>query len=214
MLPAAMTLSTPVSQSIISAIAATASAAITVSIVVNQVYALGLPCADEPKHDLSAGAKAGIGIGVSIGGLILLSLILFIGFRIGRKKVRHGQNHTSFPEPPEMHTSPGIGTMATPSSTGSPYMAPKFQPLSHAYDFPVHPSSWGSQASSVPPQYGSPAVELQATIGHEVYEIGGTRTACPKSPYMSSGAASILQDFKVSVHGAQPEQWEGKLFHN
>ncbi|KEF60812.1 uncharacterized protein A1O9_02374 [Exophiala aquamarina CBS 119918] len=70
--------------SITSVVAASLSAASTtstptISVIVNQVFALGLPCADDVEEEhsgLSTGAKAGVGAGVCVGALLLMLSIL------------------------------------------------------------------------------------------------------------------------------------------
>jgi hypothetical protein len=67
--------------SISSAVAASASVnstTVAVSVIINQVFALSLPCADDNESTgLSTGAKAGIGVGAGVGSLILLGLVLW-----------------------------------------------------------------------------------------------------------------------------------------
>src|ERR1700712_1290317 len=76
------------SNSIISAVAVTASATATVSVIINRVYALSLPCAEESSHGLSTGVKAGIGVGAGVGGLLLLGVCWFICAGVRKRRSR------------------------------------------------------------------------------------------------------------------------------
>jgi hypothetical protein len=178
----------------------TASATATVSVIINQIYALGLPCADEPTHGLSTGAKAGIGVGAGIGGLLLLGLFLLICVCVGKRRLRRGKENTSYDQPPEKQMSPSTGAMTTPVGIGSPYIghtSPQFQLHNLSYGFPANQAynanqphaSWASQTPSVPPQYQLPAVEMDAPQRRETYEIGNReRAASPGNTDIVSSA--------------------------
>jgi len=78
--PTAISVPQTVLASISSSVAAKPSVKSTtaVSVIINQVFALSLPCADiYDDNDLSTGAKAGVGVGAGVGGLILLGLALW-----------------------------------------------------------------------------------------------------------------------------------------
>lgn len=142
----------------------------------NQVFALGLPCADDEEtdkegHGLSTGAKAGIGVGVGLGALLLILLSIWACFRVRRHRKRK-------PEVPQ-----GIPT-ASPafideSKTGTIVSAGHISPALQATGFPaqvpqnVHPqdpgygqgfvdgikaalSPYQGSPHSPPPFYGSP----------------------------------------------------------
>ncbi|KAK5447838.1 hypothetical protein LTS15_009337 [Exophiala xenobiotica] len=81
--------------SVISAsmVAASTTSTPTVSVIINQVFALGLPCADNAEEDqgdhthLSTGAKAGIGAGVGLAALfVILGLWACLAIRHRRRK--------------------------------------------------------------------------------------------------------------------------------
>ncbi|KAK5269692.1 hypothetical protein LTR99_007128 [Exophiala xenobiotica] len=81
--------------SVISAsmVAASTTSTPTVSVIINQVFALGLPCADNAEEDqgnhthLSTGAKAGIGAGVGLAALfVILGLWACLAVRHRRRK--------------------------------------------------------------------------------------------------------------------------------
>jgi hypothetical protein len=200
MLSTIVPLPTSISNSIISAVAATVSATATVSVIINQVYALGLPCADESTRGLSTGARAGIGVGAGVGGLLLLSLFLLIYIYVGKGRLGCGKGNTSYYQPPEKQVSPSTGAMTTPVGIGSPYTGQtslQFQPHNLSYGFPANQAynakqphaSWASQTPSVPPQYRLTAVEMETPQRRETYEIGnGERAACPGNTDIVSSA--------------------------
>lgn len=165
------------SASIVSAVAETASTTATVSVIVNQVYALGLPCAVELETGLSTGAKAGIGVGAGVGGLIVICLITIIILMYRRNKNsqrRESAYHEALEK--QMAASTNTGSSTAPFST--PYMMqspvsphiPLGSPMSTTYD-PSH-GSWQSQARTlVLPHHNMRPVEMQAD-GHQIHEIG------------------------------------------
>jgi hypothetical protein len=165
-------LPTSVSNSIISAAAMMVSATTRVSVIINQVYALGLPCADEPTSGLSTGAKAGIGVGAGVGGLLLLSLSLLICGCVKRTRLGSGQENTSYYQPPEKKMSPSTGAMATPVSMGVSYIkptSPQFLPHNLSYSLPTNQAYDTNQL---------PAVGTETPQRREIYEIGnGEREA-------------------------------------
>jgi hypothetical protein len=164
MLSTTATLPTAVSESIISAVAMTASAAATVSIIIDQIYALGLPCGNEkPARGLSTGAKAGIGIGATVAGLLLIGLCLFVGILLGKRRSRRANEHTDYYQPKQKNMSGNESYGFAANRT----------------DDPNKPhSSWASQAPIV-----LPPVEMGTSLRSEIYEIGDSeRAASPQSP--------------------------------
>ncbi|KAK6366517.1 hypothetical protein LTS17_010603 [Exophiala oligosperma] len=75
-------------------VAASTTSTPTVSVIINQVFALGLPCADDEGEDedkdethLSTGSKIGIGVGVGVAGILLsLSVWACLAVRHRRRK--------------------------------------------------------------------------------------------------------------------------------
>jgi hypothetical protein len=84
--------------------AATISAQSTtaaVSVIINQVFALGLPCGNDgvdksSSSGLSTGAKAGIGVGAAVGGLILITLAIWFCW-IARKRRQRKESQAQGP---------------------------------------------------------------------------------------------------------------------
>jgi hypothetical protein len=154
--------------SISSAVAASVpvkSTTAAVSVIINQVFALSLPCADDSDDSdetgLSTAAKAGIGVGAGVGGLILLGLAL--GFcLLARKRRRRRRaeapvaSNTTGPQygdvPNQMYEnkqypalppgSPQLG-YAVPPGPGSP--------TSPHQNYGPH-LSWSSQTHTMPGQ--------------------------------------------------------------
>lgn len=205
-----------VSNSIISAVAQTASATATVSVIINQVFALGLPCADEPASGLSTGAKAGIGVGAGVGGLLLIGFVLLVLICIGKKRLRKRQLppplSTGYHQPQAKQMSASTGGMTSPASIGSPpvgQMSPQFHSQSDSLGFPARSAvysaqshtSWGSQpVVTNPPHYRAP-VEMQAP---QAYEIGdGKRAVSSDIPDRISSGDSTAYNSNISAYDAQ-----------
>lgn len=191
------------------------------SVIINQVFALGLPCADDNAggSGLSTGAKAGIGVGAGVVGLLLISSILFLLVRVGKKRLRRRQPppplNTGYHQPQEKHMSTSTGAMPSPFGPGSSHNghgSSQLYPESTAYGFSTSPAlglkqshaSWGSQPTiNVPPQY-RPPVEMQAP---QRYEIGNDeRAASPRNQDMISGEESNAPTSSVSAYETQRER--------
>lgn len=207
-----------VSNSITSAVAETASATATVSVVINEVFALGLPCAGSGHSGLSTGAKAGIGIGAGVGGLLLVGLVIFIMFLVGKRRLKKRQQspttiNTSYYPLQEKHMSKTTGTVSSYTGIGSPalgQMSPHFpQPQMLSYGFPASSafgsnqqhSSWVSPPQSLLPHSLAPAVEMLAPLTHEIGD--GRRAVQPGSPDMISSMDSNAPTSNVSAYSAQ-----------
>lgn len=101
--------------------AKTASA--SVNVVINQVFALGLPCGKDGDdgNGLSNGAKVGIGLGAGVGGLILVSALAWMCLAIRRKKTRDtyagGDNGAAMSQ--RLYGQPAMSS-ATPSAQHAP----------------------------------------------------------------------------------------------
>jgi hypothetical protein len=191
MLSTTATLPAAVSESIVSEAAMTASATATVSVIIDRIYALGLPCGDEPARGLSTGAKAGIGIGATVAGLLLLGLCIFIGVLLGKRRSRHANDHTDYYQP----------TQKNPMSAGDSY---------HSNDPNKPHSSWASQAPIV-----LPPVEMGTSLRNEIYEIGDSeRAASPQSPG-NTDMASIPETDRPTAHlpayEARDEKFDQRL---
>ncbi|KAK5064828.1 hypothetical protein LTR84_000662 [Exophiala bonariae] len=142
----------------------------TISVIVNQVFALGLPCADDEgdgEHSgLSIGAKAGIGAGAGVGALLILFAIIacFMVAKRRRKKNKQQQQQQHDPTTsssglpvPQMMAGTGSGvsdgkhlSAATTMTPGSPIMfpQPQTQPQMNQYIQPQYPGAMGGQPQS------------------------------------------------------------------
>lgn len=219
MLSTVVPIPSSVSNSISSVVAQTASATATVSVIINQVFALGLPCADDSDGGLSTGAKAGIGVGAGVGGLLLIGLILFILVRVGRKRLQKRQApapfNTAHYQPQEKRMTASTGTMSPPAGMGSPYMgppSPQFRPQDHSYGFARSSAfepqqshaSWGIQTPvAMPPRYRSP-IEMQAPTAHEIDNSGRTINAGNQDLISSESSNPHTSD--ISAYESQQER--------
>jgi hypothetical protein len=220
MLSTTVPLPPSVSNSIVSAVAMTASSMATVSVIINEVYALGLPCADESDDEskdeggLSTGAKAAIGVGAGVGGLLLLGLFFFLGICVQRRARRRKSEGTNYSQPPDKQTTTNPGSITPAMSMGSQpgQMSPQFQTPNLAYGFPANQNynpnmphtSWMSQTPSIPPQYRPPTVEMQVPHSREIYEIGDQgREASPVHIDKNASANDNVPTFNISAHDAQ-----------
>jgi hypothetical protein len=177
--------------SISSAIAETISAQSTtaaVSVIINQVFALSLPCADENSSgsSLSTGAKAGIGVGVAVGGLILITLVIwFCVLARRRRKKKEAQ----------------VPVLAGPPYTNVP---------NQMYDnkqYPVSPT-----ATHPPPSgyQGSPPIHQQGFGPHGSWQQ-------PPTPVAYSGHVSVSSDgmrqYGAASPGLPPGYMEASAYH-
>jgi hypothetical protein len=212
MLSTTVSIPPSVSNSISSAVAKTAFATATVSVIINQVFALGLPCGDKPASGLSTAAKVGIGVGAGVGGLLLLGFILFVLTRIGKRRLQKRQPpppiDTTYRQPQAKHMSASTAAMSSPASMGSSYLgqaSPQFHPQSDSYGFPARSALSGMQShgswSMQPvvnnsPRYRTP-VEMHAP---QAYEIGDdNRTVNSDLPGMISSGGSNAHNSSYSA---------------
>jgi hypothetical protein len=160
--------------SISSAVAATLSVKSTtaaVSVIINQVFALSLPCADkEESTGLSTGAKAGIGVGAGVGGLILLGLALL--FCLLARKRRQKRNAEA--PPASRTTGPQYGGVPNQMYENTQY--PAFPPGSPqpGYAVPLGPGSPPTPHQSFGPHssWSSPTNTMQ---GHTSFSSDDMR---------------------------------------
>jgi hypothetical protein len=137
--------------SISSAFAATLSAkstTVAVSILINQVFALSLPCADDHEEEptgLSTGAKAGIGVGAGVGGLILLGLALWFCLLARKRRQRRRA------EAPVASSTIGPQYGGVPSQMYENTQYPAFLPGSPQPDYAVPP---GPGSPPTPQSFG------------------------------------------------------------
>ncbi|KAK5037067.1 hypothetical protein LTR13_004872 [Exophiala sideris] len=130
----------------------------TISVIVNEVFALGLPCADNPneKHSgLSTGAKAGIGVGVGVAALLLiLALWACIAVRHHRRaKMRKLEPANAASVDPK-HMS-----VATTLAPGSPNLQQRNDPMGH----------YGLAGYAQPHGYTPAFGYMQAQSAHDTY---------------------------------------------
>ena len=171
--------------SISSAVAASLSVKSTtaaVSVLINQVFALSLPCEENYEETgLSTGAKAGIGVGASVGGLILLGLALWFCL------LAHKRRQKRIAEAPVASgtTGPQYGGVPSQMYDNKPY--PAFPPGSPrpGYAVPLGP--------------GSPSIPHQSFEPH-------TSWSSPTHTTQGNTSASSddIRQYGVSSPGLQP----------
>jgi hypothetical protein len=185
--------------SISTAVAATLSVKSTtaaVSVIINQVFALSLPCGDDnsERTGLSTGAKAGIGVGAGVGGLILLGLALWLCLLARKRRQKANAEapvasnttgpqyggasnqmyeNKQYPAFPPGSPLPGY---AVPPGPGSP--------LNHHHSLGSH-TSWSSQTHAAP--------------GHMSLSSDGMRQYGASSPGSPSGYIPEMPAYQVQA---------------
>ena len=192
MLSSTMSVPQPVLASISSAVAATISAKSTtaaVSVIINQVFALSLPCGPYANNaststGLSTGAKAGIGAGAGAGALILITLAIW--FCVVRPKLRQSRDARTQPTA----TDPGPRYSELPVSTHSKHHSPAFPPgTPHSgYAIPPMQVSPPSHQRSFEPQNSWPSLaQPQPYPDHMSGSSDSARQYGSSSPGLLSG---------------------------
>jgi hypothetical protein len=188
--------------SISSAIAQTISAKSTtaeVSVIINQVFALSLPCGDASSNNsgLSTGAKAGIGVGAAVGGLILITLAVWFGF-VAHK---HRQKKAAQAQVPANTTGPQMYenkqySMFPPGSpqAGYPVLPGQLSP-------PIQQQGYGPHNS-----WPSP---MQPQPGHFSVSSGSMRHYGASSPGLPPGYVSEMPAYQVQAR-SQTHEMPGK----
>lgn len=173
----------------------------------NRVFALGLPCADDNEEKghsgLSTGAKAGIGVGIAVGAILLILGIVACCLLYRRRKKKRDPNATrselpvpgtagaASPPPPlggpdgKHFSTASTMTPGTPVVYPQPQSQPQSQPQMHQYSNPNVPGVGGySQSHGYSPAFGP---SQQSHILHDQY--GGvysiqpvTQPGMPTSP--------------------------------
>lgn len=161
---------------------------------INRVFALGLPCADDAEEEgghsgLSTGAKAGIGAAVAVGGILLILGIvaLVLVCRRRTKKRDPDATRSELPvggtagAPAAVAVGPDGKHFSTASTMtpGSPvmYSPPQIQPQTQMqqYTNPLVPGMGGySQSHGYSPAFGH---SQQSNIVHDQY--GGVYSIQP-----------------------------------
>jgi hypothetical protein len=203
--------------SITSAVAATISVKSTtaaVSVIINQVFALSLPCGDDGGDNggdnsestgLSAGAKAGIGVGAAVGGLILLGLALWFcrltHKRRQKKKSEEARmaSSTTGPQyggaPDQMYENKQYPTF--PPRSPQPSYAVPFgpgSPLNPHQSLGAH-TSWSSQTHAKP--------------GHMSFSSDGIHQYGASSPGLPPGYIPEMPAYQVQAR-SQPHEMPAK----
>lgn len=119
----------------------------------------------EPSEGLSTGAKAGIGIGVA-GGVILLAALGIGAYCIGRKRnKKQSQQHPQYPQSPQMQMQ-----MQMP-----PYPPPPMQGINWA---PIQPGG----APLMDPAYGYAAASPHSEVSRSVSQGKPSYSQVPSPP--------------------------------
>ena len=201
------TLSVPqtVLASISSAVAETISAKSTtaaVSVIINQVFALSLPCADQSSSHsgLSTGAKAGIGVGAGVGGLILLTLAIWFGFVARKRRQKKAANSQATAAPTAPHYSDTTGQMHDkqyqmfpPGTPQSGYPIPPGQ-----VSPPVHQHGFGTQTSwpySTQDQPGHMSISSEGT-----HQYGAASPGLPPGYMPEMEASAYRTQVRAQMH--------------
>jgi hypothetical protein len=180
--------------SISSAVAATISVQTTtavVSVVINQVFALSLPCGGDERESsgLSTGAKAGIGVGAAAGGLILITLAIWLCLIVRKrrqKKEMQARDNSAGPQagdaPNQVYESKQYPTSPSIAYTVPPgYQGPG----------PIHPQSFGSYTSWQQPPIARP--------GHISVSSDGTRTYSTSTPNSPSAYVTEMPAYRAQM---------------
>jgi hypothetical protein len=193
--------------SISSAVAATISVKSTtaaVSVIINQVFALSLPCADDGGDNgestgLSTGAKAGIGVGAGVGGLILLFALSFclLAYKRRQKKRAEASVATST-------TGPQYGGAPSQMHENKPY--PTFPPGSPqpSYAVPTGPNSPLNPHQSLG-THTSWSSQTHIAAGHMSLSSDGTHQYGASSPGLPSGYIPEMPAYQVQARSQMHE---------
>ena len=182
----------PVPQTVLASISSAVAASLSVktttaaiSVIINQVFALSLPCGDNSQETgLSTGAKAGIGVGAGVGGLILLGLALWFCLLLVRK--RRQKKITEAP---------------VASSTSGPQYGGVPSQMYENKQYPAFPPGSPRPGYAVPPGPDSPPIPRQSF---------GPHTSWSSPTHTTRGNTSISSDdihqYGASSPGLQPAQ--------
>ncbi|TLD14527.1 hypothetical protein PspLS_11190 [Pyricularia sp. CBS 133598] len=128
----------------------------------------GATPSDASEHrQLSAGAKAGIGVGVALGALLLFGLVFFLGFRFrGRRTDTSGQQQTV----PELETTQADGASQPKAQS---YMAPEetipIREPAEVYGMGVGPDLYSYQQQWRGP--GIPELQTEPNVETHKYRV-------------------------------------------
>ncbi|KIW10396.1 hypothetical protein PV08_11358 [Exophiala spinifera] len=170
--------------SVISASMAAASTTTTptVSVIINQVFALGLPCADnaegesgKDKTHLSTGAKAGIGAGVGVAGILLiLGLWACLAVRHRRRKKMRALEAAATAAGGPIRPGVVVDSAVAAPPGASAYTAAAGQNPNGDFDFNNDKLKHMSTATTIsPPLPGSPRHPQQQQMSYNNTYMGG-----------------------------------------
>jgi hypothetical protein len=193
--------------SISSAVAATISVKSTtaaVSVIINQVFALSLPCADDGGDNgestgLSTGAKAGIGVGAGVGGLILLFALWFCVVAYKRRQKRRAEASLA-----TSTTGPQYGGASNQTHENKPY--PMFPPGSPqpGYAVPTGPTSLLNPHQSLG-THTSWSPQTHTAPGHMSFSSDGTHQYGASSPGLPPGYIPEMPAYQVQARSQRHE---------
>ncbi|OAL36393.1 hypothetical protein AYO20_04289 [Fonsecaea nubica] len=195
-----------------SLVAESATTTPTVNVIVNQVWALGLPCADDEEGEeeedhthLSTGAKIGIGVGVGVAGLLIIGFLwacLAVRHRRRAKMRKLEAANTAAGGPIRPESGAYVAAQENPkhmsvaTSMGSPNMMQQ-QQQQPPYGSPTHgfsPAFGYTVPQAQPPQmmqvhdaYGHP-YGIQA-VGPGYPPMGYPQSQSPPPPFYPSGGS-------------------------
>ena len=190
--------------SISSAVAAShsvQSTTVAVSVIINQVFALSLPCADDYESTgLSTSAKAGIGVGAGIGGLILLGLALWLCLLARKRRQKKSA------EAPVASSTTGPQYGGVPSQMYENKQYPAFPPGSPlpGYAVPPGPGSPSNPHQSFG-QHNSWSSPTHTTQGHTSASSDDIRQYGASSPGSQPGYISEMPAYQAQARSQMHE---------
>ena len=184
------TISVP--QTVLASISSAAAASLSVnsttaavSVIINQVFALSLPCADDDDDDESTGlstrAKAGIGVGAGVGGLILLGLALWFCLLARKRRQKKSAE------------APVASSTTGPQYGGVP---------SQMYEnkqYPAFPPGSPQSGYAVPPGPGSPPIPHQSFGPHTLWSSDDMRQYGALSPALQPGYIAEMPAYQAQA---------------
>lgn len=192
-----------ISSVVVASLSVTSTTA-AISVIINQVFALSLPCADDGEEEeptgLSTGAKAGIGVGAGVGGLILLGLALWFCLLVRKRRQKKSA------EAPVASSTTGPQYGGVPSQMYESKQYPAFPPGSPQLGYVVPP---GPGSPSIPRQsfgphtsWSSPAHTMQ---GHMSLSSDDMRQYGALSPVLQPGYIAEMPAYQVQARSQMYE---------
>lgn len=182
--------------SVVAASISVNSTTAAVSVIINQVFALSLPCADDNnKTDLSTAAKAGIGVGAGVGGLILGLALWFCLLARKRRQKKSA-------EAPVASSTTGPQYGGVPSQMYENKQYPAFPPGSPQSGYAVPPGPGSYQSFGPHTSWPSPPHPVQ---GHMSVSSDDMRQYGALSPALQPGYIAEMPAYQVQARSQTHE---------